>query len=139
MTTAKEAISKAPSGRVRRTPLGVRNILTINNKDANFVYRIVNDVDDGDRVSRFEAAGYEVVKSKDISVGDKRIEAPSSEGSVARISVGGGRKGVVMRIQKEWYEEDQAARQREVDATEDSITNPADRDGGYGHATIKRS
>lgn len=139
MTTAKEAISKAPSGRVRRTPIGVRNILTINNKDANYVYRVVNDVDDGDRVSRFEAAGYEVVKSKDISVGDRRVEAPSSEGSVARISVGGGQKGVVMRVPRDWYEEDQIAKQREVDATEDSITNPSDRDGGYGRTTIKRS
>lgn len=138
MTIAKEAISKAPSGRVRRTPVGTRNILTVNNKDENYVYRIVNDVDDGDRVSRFEAAGYEVVKSKDVSVGDKRVEAPTSEGSIARISVGGGQKGVVMRIPRDWYNEDQANKQREVDATEDSITKPSDRDGGYGRTTIKR-
>src|ERR1700693_2007104 len=132
MTTQKDPISKDPVGRVRRTPVCVRNILTIGKKDENFVYRIVNDVDDGDRVERFAAAGYEVVKSKDISVGDKRIENPSAEGSGARISVGGGQKGVVMRIRKDWYEEDQAAKQQEVDATEESITNPSDRDGGYG-------
>lgn len=138
MSTVKEAIAKAPSGRTRRTPVGTRNILTVSNKDENYVYRVVNDVDEGDRINRFIEAGYEVVKSKDVSVGEKRVEAPSVEGSIARISVGGGTKGVIMRIRKDWYEEDQAAKQREVDATEDSITKPTDRIGGYGKTTIER-
>jgi len=133
----KEAIAKAPRGRATRTPIGTRNILTVNNKDEGYVYRVVNDVDDGDRVHRFLEAGYEIAEN---TVGDKRVDNPSREGKGSIISVGGGRKGVVMRIKKEWYEEDQLAKQRDVDASEESISKPADAlSGMYGQNKIKRS
>jgi hypothetical protein len=123
----KEAIAKAPSGRVTRTPIGVRNVLTVKGKDPNYVYRVVNDVDD--RVEAFIEGGYEVVKARDVKVGDKRVDKPSEEGSIKRISVGGGGKGVVMRIPKDWYEEDQAAKQKFIADTE--ATMKADALNGY--------
>src|SRR5438067_8290385 len=101
----KEAIAKSPSGRVRRTPVGVRNVLTVAGKEAGYEYRIVNDT--GDRVEQFKAAGYEVVSAKDVTIGDRRVSAASAEGTAATVSVGGGTKAVVMRIKSEWYEEDQ--------------------------------
>jgi hypothetical protein len=79
-------------------------------KNPGYEYRIVNDT--GDRVEQFKAAGYEVVSAKDVTVGDRRVNAASAEGSAATVSVGGGTKGVVMRIKKEWYDEDQ---QRKID------------------------
>lgn len=132
---AKEAIAKSPSGRVRRTPVGVRNVLTVNGKDENFVYRVVND--EGDRVSSFEEAGYEVVSSDSVTVGDRRINKASAEGSVAQVSVGGGVKAVVMRIPKDWYEEDQDAKQRHIAETE-AATQADALKGHYGKFEIER-
>lgn len=133
--TEKDTIAKPPSGRVTRTPVGVRNVLTVKGKDPNYVYRIVNDYDD--RVEAFMEAGYEVVKAKEVKVGDKRVDAPTEEGSIKRISVGGGNKGVVMRIRKEWYDEDEAAKQRFVDETE--ATTKADAlNGNYGKIEFGR-
>ena len=71
--------SKAPSGRVSRTPVGTRNILTVKGKDPNYVYRHVNDIDD--RISMFQEAGYELVQDESVVVGDKRVNAASSLGS----------------------------------------------------------
>jgi hypothetical protein len=132
---AKEAIVKSPSGRVRRTPVGVRNVLTVGGKDPAYEYRIVNDT--GDRVEQFKAAGYEVVSAKDVTVGDRRVTAASAEGSLATVAVGGGVKGVVMRINKEWYAEDQARKQSDVDQTEASTKADALK-GTYGRLDIDR-
>ena len=132
----KEAISKAPERRVRRTPVGRRNVLTVTGKDPDYVYRIVNDT--GDRVQTFLDAGYEVVSSKSVKVGDKRIGTPSNEGSVADVSVGGGQRAVVMRQRRDWYDEDQAAKQAHVNAIEESTREKA-LDGTYGKLEISRS
>lgn len=126
---SKEAIAKAPSGRVRRTPVGVRNVLTVSGKDPNYVYRIVNDI--GDRVEQFKEAGYETVPAKEVRIGDRRINGTSPEGSLAQTSVGGGMKGIVMRIRKDWYEEDQRSKQTQVDQTE-AATRKEALNGTYG-------
>lgn len=134
---AKEAgVAKSPSGRVRRTPVGVRNILTVGGKDPNYEYRIVND--EGDRVEQFKAAGYDVVSASDVTVGDRRITKASAEGSVAQVSVGGGMKAVVMRIKKEWYAEDQVTKIEQVAATEAATKSEALRGSDYGKFSIER-
>lgn len=131
----KEAISKAPVGRVTRTPVGQRNILTVKGKDPNYEYRIVNDVED--RIAQFQEAGYELVPDEAVDVGDKRVSQGTSVGSKKVFSVGQGTKAYVMRIKKEWYEEDQRAKQRRVDAQESSIREKA-LDGTYGKLDITR-
>lgn len=131
----KEAIAKSPSGRTRRTPVGQRNVLTVRGKDPAYEYRIVND--EGDRVARFEDAGYEVVKASEVEIGDRRIQRASPEGSVAQASVGGGMKAVVMRIKKEWYEEDQAAKLKQVAELESTTKSDALK-GRYGKFDINR-
>jgi len=131
----KEAISKSPSGRVRRSPVGVRNVLTVNGKDPNFEYRVINDT--GDRVQQFLDAGYEVCKASEVRVGDKRVNGTSPEGSVAQVSVGGGQKGLVVRIKKEWYSEDQEAKLQNVDATE-AATKERALNGTYGKYEVSR-
>ena len=132
----KEAIAKSPSGRPQRTPIGSRNVLTVNGKDPNYEYRIVND--EGDRVEQFKAAGYDVVAAKDVTIGDRRITQASTEGSVAQAAVGGGLKAVVMRIKKEWYEEDQAAKQAEIDKTEAAMKSDALKNSDYGSLNFHR-
>jgi hypothetical protein len=131
----KEAIAKSPSGRVRRTPVGVRNVLTVAGKETGYEYRIVNDT--GDRVEQFKAAGYEVVSAKDVTIGDRRVSAASAEGTAATVSVGGGTKAVVMRIKSEWYEEDQGRKQESVDQTE-AATKADALKGTYGKFDISR-
>lgn len=131
----KEAISKAPVGRVTRTPVGSRNILTVKGKDPNYEYRIVNDTDD--RITQLQEAGYELVSDEAVDVGDKRVSQGTSVGSKKVFSVGQGIKAYVMRIKKEWYEEDQALKQRRVDAQESSIKEKA-LDGTYGKLDITR-
>lgn len=135
MSEIKEAIAKAPRGRTQRVPVGTRNVLTVAGKDANYEYRVIND--SGDRVQEFLDAGYELVEKESIRVGDKRVNSASAEGSVSQISVGQGQKAFVVRIKKEWYEEDQAAKQTKVNALEDSTKAKA-LDGTYGKLEISR-
>jgi hypothetical protein len=131
----KEAIAKAPAGRVRRTPVGRRNVLTVSGKEPGYVYRVVNDV--GDNVQRYINAGYEFVEAKDVTIGDTRIGAPAATGSKAEAHVGGGTKAFVMRQKQEWYDEDQAAKQDHVNATE-AATREKALDGNYGKLEITR-
>jgi len=133
--TQKEAISKAPEGRVKRVPVGTRNILTVKGQDPNYVYRVVNDIDD--RITQFREAGYEIVEDDAVDVGDKRASQGTSIGSKKVLSVGQGTKAFVMRIKKEFYEEDQEAKQRRVNAQEASIKTKA-LDGNYGKLDITR-
>lgn len=132
----KEAIAKAPERRVKRTPVNARNVLTITGMDPNYSYRFVND--SGDRVQAFLENGWEKVPAKEVRVGDKRLGAASAEGSDAMASVGQGMKAYVLRIRKDWYEEDQAAKQAHVNATEQATREQA-LDGTYGKLDITRS
>lgn len=129
---SRELTSKSPSGRVKRTPLVVRNRLSVKDRDANYHYRIVNDVDD--RVELFKEQGYEVVENT--KVGDKRVDNASSLGSASAISVGQGTRAVVMRIRKEWHEEDQATKLAQVKAVEDTMKQDAKKASDYGSLEI---
>lgn len=107
------------SARPRRTPVGQRNVLNVQGKEDGYVYRVVNDT--GDRIQQFLDAGYEFVDANAVRIGDKRVNQSTPEGTKAQVSVGGGQKAFVMRISKEFYEEDQAAKQAEVNRLEESI------------------
>lgn len=129
MNQVKENIAKAPSGRVRRTGLQRRNVLTAEGKESGYVYRFVNDSED--RVQEFLDRGYEVVASNKIKVGDKRVDRASPEGSVSQHSVGGGKKAILMRQKDEFYQEDQKIKQDYVQDTERATKEKA-LDGNYG-------
>jgi hypothetical protein len=136
MATQKEAIAKAPERRVRRTPIGKRNVLTVTGKEAGYEYRVVNDT--SDRVQDFLDNGWEVVSKDNVRVGDKRLNQSSEMGSAAEVNVGQGMKAVVMRIRQDWYEDDQAAKQAEVSRTEEATRSEA-LNGTYGKLEISRS
>ena len=135
MSDNKEAIAKAPRGRPQRVPVGTRNVLTVADKDPNYEYRIIND--SGDRVQEFLDAGYELVDADSVRVGDKRVNTAKAEGSIAQLSVGQGQKAFVVRIKKEWYEEDQRAKMKKVDDLE-AATKAKSLDGTYGKLDISR-
>lgn len=130
----KEAIAKAPSTRVRRTPIGQRNILTVAGKEPGYEYRFVNDT--GDRVQEFLDNGWEIVEKKSVRIGDKRVGNVSPEGTAATASVGHGTTAYVLRIRDEWKKEDEADKQRLVDASEQAMKEKAD--GTYGNIEVTR-
>ncbi|CAB4132786.1 hypothetical protein UFOVP249_29 [uncultured Caudovirales phage] len=136
MSDIKEAIAKAPRGRPQRTPVGTRKVLTVAGKEAGYEYRVIND--SGDRVQEFLDAGYELVDASSVRVGDKRVNNGTAEGSKAQLSVGQGQKAFVVRIRKEWYDEDQAKKQAYVNDLE-SATKAKALDGTYGKLEISRS
>lgn len=129
MNSQKEAIAKAPSGRVRRTGLSRRNVLTADGKEPGYVYRFVNDSED--RVQEFLDRGYEVVPSSKVKVGDKRVDKAGPEGSVSQVSVGGGKKAILMRQKEEFYKEDFQIKQDYVADTERATKEKA-LEGNYG-------
>lgn len=134
--SATEKLVKTPEKRVRRSPVDHgRNRLTVKGKDPNYVYRVVNDVDD--RVNELIEIGYEIDTSEDIRVGDGRINDNSRLGKVRQISVGGGIKGILMRIPKEWYDEDQEAKQEYVKKTEQAM-RPNPKEGEYGKVDLTK-
>ena len=103
----------------KRIPISVRNVLKWDKIEEGYRYRFVNDIEN--RIVQFKDAGYEAVASPDV-VGDQRSPGdPSPLASHVEKSVGGGIKGVLMRIRTEWYEEDQRAKQSEIDDVERSM------------------
>ena len=125
----------AKTERPKRVPVGgPRNILTVAQKDPNYVYRWVNDVPG--RIAAFKEGGYEVVTS-DNEVGDKTVDRGSKLGSAITKSVGGQITAVLMRIPREWYDEDQAAKQKEVDILEATMRDQSQR-GDYGSVKVVR-
>lgn len=129
----KEQPQTEASARPRRSPLGSRNRLEVQNKEPGYVYRIVNDVDG--RVERLEEQGYNIVPNAKIgAAGSKRVDNPTAPGSSSYLSVGQGTKAVVMRIREEWYKEDQNAKQTEIDELEATMKTRGD----YGKLEITR-
>lgn len=106
---------KTKGKRPTRTPLGARNRLTFKGLDPAFNYRVINDQDD--RLARAQEAGYEFVESSE-KLGDPRVAEASAIGSAVSKPVGGGVTGYLMRIPKEFYDEDQAAKEARIKETE---------------------
>jgi len=120
------------AGRVTRAAInGTRSVLGVSGKEPGYEYRIVNDV--GDRVASMQERGYEIVTDQNVKVGDRRVANPVQEGSPVMASVGNGIKGYVMRIKKEWFDEDQATKAQETNALEESIKRDANKDGLVGN------
>lgn len=109
-------------GRPKRIPIGTRNVLTYP-PIPGYVTRVVNDVED--RIQRFKEAGYEVVQREEVGLGDPACGVSGSTGSEVSKPVGAGRRGVLMKIKEEYYKEDQAAKQAQVDAGEEGLWRQA--------------
>ena len=113
-----------------------RNTLTIDGKDKNYHYRVVNDTDG--RPEKLETFGYEYVRG-DEQLGDPTADGAKTLGSVISKPVGGGKTGILMRTKREFYEEDQADKQRELKESENALHKKSEEDGHYGNLKISRS
>lgn len=137
----KERHATQKSSEVRkavRIPMGGRrNITTVNDTPDGYIDRWVND--STGRISRVKQAGYEHVQAA--SVGDSNVDGTHSEDGVVSRDMGQGVTAYLMRQRKDYFEEDQAAKQVIVDESEDSMRrNPNDQrdDGYYGSVAIGR-
>lgn len=124
------------SARTRRQPLAIRQRIAVRNMDPEFAYRVVMDRDN--RVEDLVDQGYEVVpQDKVIRGGDKRVDDASALGSASSMSLGrNGDRGVVMKIRKDWYIEDQAAKAIRADQLEKTMKNDVKQASDYGSFTM---
>jgi len=107
-----------------------KNILTVSNRDPDYKYRWV--LNDPDRVAKFKEAWYEVVeRTDDLRVGDRKVDTSAGTSSIVETRAGMGRKYVLMRLPKELWEEDQRAKQKQVDDSEAEMQREA-KQGRYG-------
>ena len=102
---------KEQVNRKERIPFGgPQQRFKVPEKDG-FHYRVFNDnwKKDPERIKKAQDAGYEFV-SEDQS---RKFAGTNEDGTVIR--------GVLMKIPKEFYDEDQAAKQREIDKVDAQI------------------
>ena len=122
------------SARVARKPLTQRGPQAIaGDKNPEFEYRFVNDT--GSRIQNFKAAGYEFVTGDDLIVGDNRVSDATDLGSAKRVISNDGTTSYLMRIKKDWYEEDQAGKAAAIKEQEAAMTKEAST-GMYGKLNI---
>ena len=110
--------AEAIARRARRTrsPIdGRRNILTVKGLAPGMVGRWVDNTPE--RMEQLMERGYEPVRQP-VQVGDVSIDSGAKIGAVTTKRVGGGREQILMQIPEEWYDADQAEKQKIVDARE---------------------
>ena len=121
-----------------RHPIGAkRDVLTVQNPDKDYIYRIVND--NPGRINRFKEAGYELVENA--VLGSSHADGSQANAGVVSKDVGKGVTAYVMRQRKDWYDQDQAAKQQRINEAEDGMrkkkVNPNEStDGTYGEVKI---
>jgi hypothetical protein len=131
---SRPANTQGASARPRRQPVGSRNRFKIAQKEDGYVYRVVND--QPGRIEDLLERGYEIVtKDKVVREGDRRVDDPSSLGSVTSFSLGKGDHGVVMRQKKEWYDEDQRSKNAKNDELDRGMKDTANQASDYGSLT----
>lgn len=139
-------MTKTTPERPKRIPVGgARDIITVRNQDPNYVYRwVFDDPKRPGRIQRFLDGGYEFV-TEDNEIGQRTVDRGSKLGSTITRPDSGGTL-VLMRILKEWYDEDQAAKQEAINASEQQMVRdaregrlPGQDEPGYGHIKFQRN
>tara|TARA_R110002051_G_scaffold291216_5_gene355144 strand:+ start:1671 stop:2138 length:468 start_codon:yes stop_codon:yes gene_type:complete len=128
----------------KRVPIsGFRDKLSVGGRDDdNYVYRWALDSNEGgQRIMALSAAGYEFVTGKDgITVGQGNVYKSDNVGSIIRTPGGNGDFLYLMRISKEFYEEDCAAKEDINKSIEDGMKRSTGKSAGaddlYGSVEI---
>jgi len=121
----------------KRVPVGLRDPMALNQElDPNFNYRFVRN--SPGRVQKFEEGGYEMV-TDDVRIGDPNIAKASNMGSAFSVTSGDNADRVyLMRIPKEYYESDQAAKQAKIDEIEQQLKQRPKDQGLEGEIKLNR-
>ena len=135
-------ISKRPEDnrvedkRPTRVPLGTgKNILTAPTREG-FRRRFFND--EGDRIKRAKAAGYEIVQ-ENVQVGDEDVTPRNTAlGAMTEVTAfRDGTKAILMEIPEELAKEDDERKAKEINEGEQAITNKPNEEGYYGSVKIQ--
>lgn len=122
--------------RIREPLAGRRDVTAVHDIDTNeYVAHWVNDKDS--RLQGVLKAGYEHVRTA--KVGDSNVDGTHNQDGVVSRDMGKGIIAYLMKQRRDYYDEDQATKQREVDETEESIRrdkNDNRNDGHYGEIKI---
>lgn len=143
MSTQRTAERKA--GKRQRVPFGgLQQKLQLSKEDrkaldeAGFVPRVINDVDG--RIEAAQAGGYEFVTPEEApSWGGSGVHEGNSDlnGKCSKVVSRGGEKvirGYLMKIKKEFYDEDQEAKEQRNRAIDDAM-----RAGNPGGSSVENS
>ena len=132
----KEGASRAIDRPAKRIPVsGNRDIMTVSDKDPNFTYRWVNDVDD--RLQVFKRAGWTLVEDKH-KIGETVADSSQGTSSIVSKYVGANRTAYLMRIENEYYAEDQRAKAAEIAEREAAmLSSEKNAEGRYGQMSIE--
>lgn len=144
---SKNQTSRAARPRKRVPVSGFRDILTVFGKDPDYEYRWVKDGDErGQRIWRFRQAAYEFVSIDDVEgIGMDAVYKSEDLGSIIRVPAGKQEPGVylyLMRIPREFYDEDQVDKMSQIERQEEESSrrrDPETDDGQYGAGTISTS
>ena len=124
--------------RKKRPPINGRgDVLTLEVSDKDkeeYVYRVFNDK--GTRIAQHKQYGWEPCSTDDVTIGTRNTVGAGDIASVT-VDSSDGTQGIVMRIRKDWYDEDQKAKQDAIAKTEEQITGESETDGNYGKVSIE--
>jgi hypothetical protein len=126
----EKVTTKAPV-RPKRKPVGIRNRLSFINTDPTREYRIIDATPD--RIAQFEEGSWRIENIRDFILGGQRTDIPTPVDN--SIAVGGGKRQILVSIEKDLYKEDQAEKQAMVDAREAGI-KPQKSEGQYGEVKL---
>ena len=118
--------------KTKRVPVsGHRDIMTVKGQDPDYVYRWVNDIDN--RIERFKEGGYETV-AQEVEIGERTVNSSEAPSSTISKKVGQGITAYLMKIKREWKEEDRNAKLRAIAETEADMkrTLNSGQNGTYG-------
>lgn len=119
--TASPLTAAKPGAKQRkRVGEAARQILPdTRNMDQNYIYRVVNEGQNGVGIQGLLDRGYEIVNADGSLVTEEVGKATGLTSQVQIVAnASSGEKGVLMRIHKDYHAEDQADKQRVVDKTE---------------------
>lgn len=126
----KRGPGRPKTERKERIPLGTpRRKLSFDNQDPNYVYRWVNDAPG--RLQSAEAGGYEYVTIAEAQsgVGDSDMrneDTGMGEKINAVVDRRTGQRAYLMKIKRQWYEEDQAEKSKSLDEFDDQLRRVQD-------------
>lgn len=113
-------MSEKAKNRPQRTPLNRKHVLAAKSRPG-FHRCYVNE--EPGNVEAYLAAGYTIVEGEENALKDKGVQDTSQLGSAVRHTVNrnpnaSSRTAILMEIPQEWFDEDQAAKQKELDIQE---------------------
>lgn len=120
----------------KRSGLGGRDILTVNDlpDQDQFHYHWVNDI--GDRLYQRFKEGYDFVEKGGLTAGDITVESARGTDSLLKKGVGRGVTSYLMKIPNEIYDEYQAEKRQRNAAVDEEIKGSGKREGMYGEVKV---